>query len=143
MNELVVCGENWCDRIQFQIRLRYGGDNIMLAEFYKTIDASEELGENISIPDYGPALYLSDSGELFCYMGIVSREGNGAHLNGWPYYLRGKSAKKSKQLIRGFYRLQAGCILLTNFLDDELYGEAKFKRLEHYIVSLPVASFQK
>ncbi|UQZ83023.1 hypothetical protein SK3146_02183 [Paenibacillus konkukensis] len=112
----------------------------MLAEFYKTIDASEELGENISIPDHGPALYLSDSGALFCYMGIVGREEKGAHLNGWPYYLRGKSAKKSKQLIRGFYRLQAGCILLTNFLDHELYGKARFKRLENYIVSLPIAS---
>lgn len=112
----------------------------MLAEFYKTIDASEELGENISIPEYGPALYLSDRGVMFCYMGIVSREKSGAHLNGWPYYLHGKSAKKSKQLIKGFYRLQAGRILLTNFLDHELYGEAKFKRLENYIVSLPIAN---
>ncbi|BCG58522.1 hypothetical protein [Paenibacillus sp. URB8-2] len=112
----------------------------MLAEFYKTLDSPEELGANILIPDHGPALYLSERGALFCYMGIISREGNGTSVDGWPYYLRGKLAEKSKKLIKGFYRLQAGCILMTNFLDHEFYSKTKFKRVKNYIVSLPVAS---
>ncbi|MNC28974.1 hypothetical protein D3C75_772060 [compost metagenome] len=63
----------------------------MLAEFYRTVDAPVELGANILIPDIGPVLYISESGELFCYMGIVSKEGNSSgnsysHVSLYGFY---------------------------------------------------------
>lgn len=113
----------------------------MLFEFYKNLDAPEQLGGDILIPSHHTeALYISENGELFCYTGIYSRDAKEVSFHSWPYYLRGKNAGKCKNVIKGFLRLKTGCILITDFLDQELHSTRKFKQLKNYVVRLPTAN---
>jgi hypothetical protein len=113
----------------------------MLSDFYKTINCLEQFGKNIVIPDSPyEALYLSEHGELFCYVGIYSKGKDNVSLHGWPYYLNQKPAKACGKYIKGFFRISKGCILLTGFVDHKFYNHSKYKILENYAVHFPVVN---
>lgn len=113
----------------------------MLSDFYQTLDSPEQIGKNIVIPDSShEALYLSECGELFCYFGIYGKDKSQVSFERWPYYLKGKHTKNCEKYIKGFFRIQDGCILLTRFVDQEFYNDKRYKQLGNYIVRMPVAN---
>lgn len=111
----------------------------MLSDFYQTYNSPAIKGEDIVIPSHcQDAIYLSESGEVFCFMGICRRDNERVHFRGWPYYLDGKHSSKCQKQIRGFFRIKSGCVLLTQFLDQDYYSDKYYKKLSNYVVRLPV-----
>lgn len=115
----------------------------MLREFYQTHDSPEVKGGDIVIPRYSlDAMYLSQNGEMFCYMGMcntgIDRVSFRVSFKSWPYYLVGKQTTQCKKQIRGLFRIKSGCILLTGFVDHDNYNDSYYKQLNNYIVKLPV-----
>ncbi|WP_435923409.1 hypothetical protein [Paenibacillus sp. DYY-L-2] len=113
----------------------------MLSELYQTIDSPEKLGKDILLPDYSSnAMYISRSGEFFCYSGIYLKDNDKTSFNSWPYYLRGKHSTNHEKLIKGLFRIKNGCILLTGFVDHEFYSHSSYKQLKDYVISLPTVN---
>lgn len=113
----------------------------MLSNFYQTCNSPEVKGEDVVIPARNrDAIYLSKSGEVFCFMGICSRDRERVYFEGWPYYLEGKHTSQCQKQVRGFFRIKQGCILLTQFLDHEYYNDEFYKQLSNCVVNLPVPS---
>lgn len=110
----------------------------MLSELYETLDSTEVKGEDIVIPDHAHnAMYISQRGDVFCYLGICSRNSDRISAKSWPYYLVGKHTQQCKKQIRGFFKIKNGCILLDKFVDHEYYNDKYYKQLKNYVVSLP------
>lgn len=113
----------------------------MLTELYQAIDSPEEQGKSIVLPNASiKVLYLSERGELFCYSGICNRDKERVYFEGWPYYLCGKHTKDCKKYIKGLFRIKNGCILLSQFIDHEIFNDLNYKQLSNYIVRMPVAN---
>lgn len=111
----------------------------MLSQLYKTLQSTDKLGKDTVLPDRGDdALYLSEYGEVFCFIGVCEINRERRHLLSWPYYMNGKHSSKYSAQMLGIYRLTSGCVRLSRFLDHELYAEKKFKHLVEYAVRLPV-----
>lgn len=110
----------------------------MLSQFYNNLQSDEKLGKDIVIPEsHFGALYLSENGEAFCYIGVCETCEDRRDMLSWPYYMHGKHTRKYSTQMLGMYRLASGCILLSRFLDHELYAKKKFKHLDKYFVRLP------
>ena len=111
-----------------------------MLDLYQQLDSNEQCGKDIVIPDFSnDAIYLSECGDLFCYVGAYSKDKDNT-FEGWPHYLAGKHSKDCKKYINGFFRIKDGCVLLSKFIDHEFYNEKKYKSLNKYAVHLPVAN---
>lgn len=111
----------------------------MLTDLYQSISAIEIIGKDITFPEtHLKAIYLSERGQLFCYVGICECDENRRNLvNSWPYYMVGKHSYHYFKKIIGMYRLAYGCILLCGFLDHETYNKDTYKQLTDYFIQLP------
>ena len=83
-------------------------------------------------------MYLSQNGKMFCYLGMCNTDIDRISFKSWPYYVVGKHTAQCKKQIRGLFRIQNGCILLTGFVDHDYYNKSYYKQLNNYIVRLPV-----
>lgn len=111
-----------------------------LRDFYQQLDSIEQSGKDIVIPSFPyDAIYLSEHGELFCYVGVYSKDKDNI-FERWPHFLVGKHSKDCNKYINGFFRIKDGCILLSEFIDHEFYNDKKYKSLNKYVVHLPVAN---
>ncbi|MCL2085339.1 hypothetical protein FWH09_00145 [Candidatus Saccharibacteria bacterium] len=111
----------------------------MLEDFYKSLDIPEVLGKDILLPESPlDAIYLSERGRLFCYLGICQIDEDRRNmLQSWPYYMEDQPYSKFSEKILGMYRLDNGTLHLSKFLDDGFCKEVKFKKLSEYHVRLP------
>ncbi|MDD3862272.1 MAG: hypothetical protein PHV79_00235 [Clostridia bacterium] len=90
-----------------------------LIEFYKTLDEKEFYGKDavMSINDY----YISESGEIFCYAGVILKDKKIMDLEAMPYYFHGKKSEKFKDKIFGFIKIKNGCILKDHYYCDVIH----------------------
>lgn len=99
-----------------------------MLDLYQQLDSNEQCGKDIVIPDFSnDAIYLSECGDLFCYVGAYSKDKDNT-FEGWPHYLAGKHSKDCKKYINGFFRIKDGCVLLSKFIDHEFYNEKSTSR---------------
>ena len=104
-------------------------------------EAIEQQGSEITIPDYFPAIYVSEDNDIYCYMGIFLNETQRdvrLHMN--PYYMHGKHSTDNKfaAQIKGFFRIISGYIAVDHFIDNQ-YRDMKYKKVDAHI-SFPVAA---
>jgi len=112
----------------------------MLTDLYNEIDAPELKGKDIVLPE-DSTLYLSERGELFAFTGIYKKDiKRDVLFESWPYYLVGKHTKNIDKYMNGLFRIKKGCILISAFLDHEIYADKKYKKLTDYYIKLPVAN---
>ena len=105
----------------------------VLFEQYNT---PEQFGSEVLIPDFLPAIYVSDSDEVFCYTGIFINdiEPRENSIYAPPCNMRGKHStdKRYAARIKGFLRIVNGCIILDNYIDNQ-FKEKKYKLINAYV----------
>ncbi len=114
----------------------------MLTDLYKKLKTPEHKGKDIVLPEYSTrALYLSERGEFFAFVGIYCKDAKQILLESWPYYLAGKHTKNLGKYIKGLFRIKFGCILISAFLDHEIYYDKNFKQLpDDYFIKMTVVN---
>lgn len=108
-----------------------------LNELYRRINQEGKQGKDTLIPNR-ESLYLSEEGRCFAYMGIALKEKEKLPFGAWPYYLENIHSFQAKNKIKGFIKLKQGCLVLDNFVDWEYYSKSNYKKLDNFIVRLPV-----
>lgn len=103
-----------------------------MSNLFEQYLGSGQLGKDITIGDYFPEIFISDSGEVFCYTGIYLEEEphQCRDLLMLPHSLCGKHST-DKTLVKkpkAFFRLADGCILLDDYVDARFGGHA-YKRI--------------
>lgn len=91
-------------------------------------------GADITIGNSFPEVFVSESDEIFCYAGIClsdkehRRKASFMH----PYYMTKKHStdKEISKEIKSFYRIINGFIAPDNYVDDGIYGNYLYKRIE-------------
>lgn len=113
----------------------------MLTDLYNRIESPEIKGKDIVLPDRSTeALYLSENGKFFAFTGIYCKDDREVLLKRWPYYLVGKHTKNIRKYMNGLFRIKDGCIVISPFLDHEVYCDKSYKQLTNYYIKMPVAN---
>lgn len=89
----------------------------------------------IKITDHVPAIYISENDQVYCYTGLVSKDGDRrSNWLGTPFYMHGKHStdKNISDMIRGFYRVDSGCIIIDNYADNQWETE-RYKLVDRTI----------
>ena len=88
-------------------------------------------GNNITISDQFPVLYISDTDEVFCYPGVCMKDDARKMSFIHPYYMWGKHStdKNITEKIQGFYRIVEGCIVLDEYVDNKFWGNYTYKKI--------------
>lgn len=105
-----------------------------MGELFDRFDVQSKKGKEITIGARFPEVFISDTDEVFCYLGIclndedMCRKASFAH----PYYMQGKHSTDQKiaKEIQGFYRLTDGCIILDEYVDNRFWGDRTYKKIE-------------
>lgn len=105
-----------------------------MSELFDQYDVPKIEGNQITIPDHFPAIYVSEDDEVYCFVGVLL-DGENRHsidLHAQPYYMRGmhSTAKKLGAKIKGFFRIAAGCIYLDNYVDNQYDAHKEYKLIE-------------
>ena len=83
----------------------------------------EQMGSEIVIPDFLPAIYVSDNDEVYCYTGVFmdDYEPRDNSMYAPPYNIRGKHStdKRYSARIKGFFRIINGCVILDKYIDNQ------------------------
>lgn len=113
-----------------------------MGELFERYDAEPMNGKDITICDHFPAVFISESDEVYCYPGICLNDDNHRNKAGFmhPYYMIGKHSTDSSisDEITGFYRIADGCIVLDDYIDCRLRSKQLFKKINTGIkFSLP------
>lgn len=103
-----------------------------MGELFERFDVEPVKGKDITISDHFPALYVSDTDEVFCYLGVCLNDESKRFVFMHPYYMQGKHStdKKLAKEIRGFYRLTEGCIILDEYVDNRFWGDRTYKKVD-------------
>lgn len=112
-----------------------------MVNLFEQYDSIEQLGSKITIPDYFPAIYVSEKNTIYCYIGIFLGEDHHNHtLYMHPYYMHGKHStdKRFANRIKGFFRVVNGYITIDKFV-DEMHVDQKYKKLDAF-VRYPIAA---
>ena len=89
-------------------------------------------GTDITIGNHFPEVFVSETDEVFCYLGICLNDESRKYTFMHPYYMQRKHStdKKIAKEIRGFYRLAEGCIIMDQYVDSGFRGDRLYKRLD-------------
>ena len=114
---------------------------LLMDNLFDRYEAIEQKGSDITIPDYFPAIYISEDNSIYCYIGIFLNDTQRdvrLHMN--PYYMHGKHSTDIKftAQIKGFFRIINGFIAIDQFIDNQ-YHDKKYKRIDAHI-RFPVAA---
>lgn len=105
-----------------------------MGELFDHFEVEPIIGKDITIGDRFPEVFVSETDEVFCYLGICLKDDE--HRNRVSFmrhhYMRGKhSADKAiSEEIKGFYRLIDGCIILDNYVDVEYHNKHRYKKID-------------
>lgn len=107
-------------------------------DLYESIDAPALKASEIALPkNMDGVFYVSESGELYCYAGAYTPGKGNVCFQCSPYYAVGKKPKQVEKQIKGFFRLENGCILLDKFVDQHYESDELIKEVSDYILRLP------
>lgn len=89
-------------------------------------------GKDITIGNHFPEVFVTETDEVFCYLGICLNDESRKFTFMHPYYIQGKHStdKKIAKEIRGFYRLAEGCIVLDEYVGNGFWGDRLYKKIE-------------
>ena len=105
-----------------------------MGHLYDRFDIEPIKGKDITIGEHFPEIFVSQSDEVFCYVGVCLND-NEHHRRAvfmHPHYMVGKHStndKISKEIL-GFYRVAKGCIFLDNYLDAGIHSNSQYKKIE-------------
>lgn len=115
--------------------------SIVMDNLFERYEVIEQKGSELTIPDYFPAIYVSENNDVYCFVGIFlnyTQRDVRLHMN--PYYMHGKHStdKKYAAEINGFFRIINGYIAIDQFIDNQ-YRDIKYKKINAHI-RFPVAA---
>lgn len=105
-----------------------------MGELFDHFEVEPIIGKDITIGDRFPEVLISESDEVYCYLGMClkdeKRRNNASFMH--PHYMFGKHStdKNVAEGVKGFYRLIDGCIVLDDYVDDEYRNERRYKKLD-------------
>lgn len=103
-----------------------------MGKLFDRYDAPVLRGKDITIGNRFPEIFISEMDDVICYLGVclTTDERPDKSVGACPYYMHGKHStdKTIADKIRGFYRLEEGCIILENYVDNKLI-DANYKRI--------------
>lgn len=105
-----------------------------MGALFDRYDVEPVIGKDITIGEYFPEIFISDTDTIFCYSGIcmsdMERRSRDSFMR--PYYMRGMHStdKKISKEITGFYRIVDGCIVLDNYIDANFYSKHLYKKID-------------
>ena len=103
-----------------------------MGELFNRYDVDAVKGKDITIGSYFPEVFVSETDEVFCYLGICLNDESRRYTFMHPYYMQGRHStdKKIAKEIRGFYRLTEGCIILDGYVDNTFWGDRLYKKID-------------
>ena len=104
-----------------------------MGELFDRFDVESIIGKDITIGDYFPEVFISESDEVYCYLGICLKDEERRNKASFmhPYYMCGKHStdKIVAEEVEGFYRLVDGCIVLDEYVDDKYRNDRRYKKI--------------
>lgn len=104
-----------------------------MGNLFERYEVAPMKGEDITIGEHFPEVFISESDEIFCYLGICLNDSEDRNRASFmqPYYMKGKHStnKTISSEIKGFYRLINGCIVLDKYVDNGFYEKHLYKKL--------------
>lgn len=108
-----------------------------MSSLFDQYDVAKHLGNEITISDDFPAIYVSESDEVYCFTGVFlnNEESPQISLHTHPYYMHAKHStdKKFAANIKGFFRIANGCIFLDNYVDNQYDKNCAYKLTNRFI----------
>lgn len=103
-----------------------------MGELFNRYDVDAVKGKDITIGKFFPEVFVSETDEVFCYLGICLNDESRRYTFMHPYYMQGKhsTGKKFAKDIRGFYRLLEGCVILDKYVDHTFRGDKLYKKID-------------
>lgn len=85
---------------------------------YEQINEEELLCKDITFPQFFPAIYIDENDKIYCYMGVL--DNHRVHFRSSPYYLKDKKPNEVTNLIRGYFRIENGAVIIDKeFMDKK------------------------
>lgn len=113
-----------------------------MTDLFERYDVPSQKSSEIVITDHSHNIYVSESDEVFCYVGIIfnDEQRSGVNLNGFPYFMCGKHSTDMKWAgkIKGFLRIINGCIVIGDYVDNKYNSKEKYKLVNRF-VRYPIA----
>lgn len=103
-----------------------------MGELFERYHVEPIKGADVTIGTRFPEIFVSETDEVFCYLGICLNDESRKYTFMHPYYMQGKHStdKKIAKEIRGFYRLAEGCIIMDQYVDNGFEGTRLYKKLD-------------
>ena len=89
-------------------------------------------GKDITIGNHFPEVFVSETDEVICYLGICLNDESRKYTFMHPFYMQGKHStdKNIAKEIKGFYRLAEGCIIIDKYVDNGFGRDRLYKKLD-------------
>lgn len=104
-----------------------------MGERFERYNGGPVKEEDITIGNNFPEIWISDTDEVLCYLGICLSDAEQRTRSPFmqPYYMHGKHStdKQIADKIKGFYRLADGCIVLDEYVDNGFYHDRTSKSI--------------
>lgn len=104
-----------------------------MGELFDRFNVEPMQGKDITIGDFFPEIFISETDEVYCYLGICLSDEDRRSGVGFmrPYYMVGKHSTDSAIVdeIAGFYRIIEGCIISDDYVDCKFRSKQLFKRI--------------
>ena len=105
-----------------------------MGNLFDSYNVEPKKGKDFTIGDCHNAIFISESDRIFCYQGLYlnDEDGSSARIFKQPYHLRKYHSIDAEILdeVKGFYRVENGCILLDNYIDNGFYGNNLYKKID-------------
>lgn len=105
-----------------------------MGELFERFNVEPMQGKDITIGDFFPEIFISETDEVYCYPGICLADEERSIKASFmrPFYMKGRHSDDSSIVdeIDGFYRIIEGCIVLDDYVDRKFHRKQLFKRIK-------------
>lgn len=105
-----------------------------MGELFDRYEGAPLKSKDIRIGEHYLEIFISETDEVLCYIGACTdlAKQPPSTFCSYPYNMQGKPStdKKLAPHIRGFLRLQEGCIFLDDYVDNQFCEDRLYKKIK-------------